>query len=114
MMSAWWSCEATTNISRVPYLQQISDGSDSPPPVGGGALHAEPGFFVSVPAATAPQSPVTVVRIGSILHGTSILAQGSAEQIRDHHRYIWYIRSTSRRSLLATLTRRAVPQRDNA
>lgn len=69
------------NITGVRYLQQISDGSNLPPPAGGGALHIEPGFWLFVPATTAPREPATIVRIGSIPHGTSVLAQGVPQQI---------------------------------
>lgn len=68
-------------ITGVRYLQQISDDSGFPPPVGGGALHLEPGFWLSVPATTAPKAPASVVRLASIPHGTSVLAQGAAHQI---------------------------------
>jgi hypothetical protein len=68
-------------ISGVRYLQQISDGSEFPPPTGGGALHIEPGFWLNVPATTAPKAPASIVRLASIPHGTSVLAQGVAQQI---------------------------------
>jgi hypothetical protein len=60
------------------YLQQIADaGSD-------GALHIEPGIWVtqpptSFPPETAPQSGQLVARMGTIPHGNSLLAQGIAE-----------------------------------
>jgi hypothetical protein len=68
-------------LTGVRYLQQISDRSGFPPPQGGGALHIEPGFWLSVPATTAPHKPASIVRLGSIPHGASILAQGSAQHI---------------------------------
>ena len=59
------------------YLQKISDS------VTGGALHIEPGVWVTQPATTAPpELPPAggqiVARMGNIPHGTSFLAQGSA------------------------------------
>jgi hypothetical protein len=69
------------NLTGVRYLQQISDGSGFPPPTGGGALHIEPGFWLNVPATTAPKQAATIVRLGSIPHGTSVLAQGSARTV---------------------------------
>jgi hypothetical protein len=59
------------------YLQQISDS------VTGGALHIEPGIWVTQPATTAPpeQPPIghqIVARMASIPHGNALLAQGSA------------------------------------
>ena len=59
------------------YLQQISDATTS------GALHIEPGIWVTQPALTDPvQNPPPtgqiVARMGNIPHGNSILVQGSA------------------------------------
>jgi hypothetical protein len=53
------------------YLQQIK-GLD---PAEG--LHIEPGIWVNVPTTTDPAEPPTVVRMASIPHGTTILAQGA-------------------------------------
>ena len=60
------------------YLQKISDRST------GGALHIEPGLWVTQPPTTYPaEAPPAgaqiVARMGSIPHGTAILAQGIAE-----------------------------------
>jgi len=52
------------------YLQQINDRNTGEP------LHLEPGFWLNVPATTIPDAPASIVRQGSIPHGTSILAQG--------------------------------------
>jgi hypothetical protein len=60
------------NMFGLTYLQQIK-GVD--PPEG---LHIEPGIWVNVPPTTDPAVPVTVVRMASIPHGTTILAQGKA------------------------------------
>ena len=54
------------------YLQQVNDA------VTNGALHLEPGLWLNVPATTAPQEPPTVVRLATIPHGDSVLAQGQA------------------------------------
>ncbi len=59
------------------YLQQISDATT------GGALHIEPGIWVTQPAtSTPPLSPpaggALVARMGNIPHGNSLLAQGIA------------------------------------
>ncbi len=53
------------------YLQQVSDNH-------GNGLHIEPGVWLTVPATTNPQVPETVVRMGSIPHGTTVVAQGTA------------------------------------
>jgi hypothetical protein len=59
------------------YLQQIK-GVD---PVEG--LHIEPGIWVNVPPTADPAEPATVVRMASIPHGTTILAQGTFLEV-DH------------------------------
>ncbi len=56
----------------VHYLQQISDA------VSRGALHLEPGIWLNVPATTDPVAPASVVRLATIPHGDSLLAQGNA------------------------------------
>jgi hypothetical protein len=53
------------------YLQRVSDAATN------SALHIEPGLWLHVPATDVPKAPETVVRQGSIPHGTSILAQGA-------------------------------------
>ena len=53
------------------YLQQISDANTK------AGLHVEPGIWASVPKTTDPAEAPTVVRMASIPHGTTILAQGS-------------------------------------
>jgi hypothetical protein len=68
-------------LTGVRYLQQISDDSGFPPPTGGGALHLEPGFWLNVPATTAPHAPASVVRLASVPHGTSVLAEGTSEEL---------------------------------
>ena len=54
------------------YLQRIADS------VTNEAMHIEPGFWLNVPATTVPPGGATVVRQGSIPHGTSVLAVGTA------------------------------------
>jgi hypothetical protein len=58
------------NMFGLTYLQQI-EGVD--PPEG---LHIEPGIWANVPPTTNPAVEATVVRMASIPHGTTILAQG--------------------------------------
>jgi hypothetical protein len=55
------------------YLQRISDA------VSNAALHIEPGIWVNVPATTVlpVQDHNTVVRMGTIPHGDSLLAQST-------------------------------------
>jgi hypothetical protein len=65
------------NMFGLTYLQQIK-GTD---PAEG--LHIEPGIWINVPPTTDPAEPATVVRMASIPHGTTILAQGTALTV-DH------------------------------
>jgi hypothetical protein len=51
------------------YLQQIKDRKIGP-------QHFEPGVWANAPATTDPTEPTTVIRMGSIPHGTSINLQG--------------------------------------
>lgn len=54
------------------YLQRVSDL------VTNSALHIEPGIWINVPATTVlPVQPATVVRMGTIPHGDSLLAQST-------------------------------------
>lgn len=53
------------------YLQQVADPKQGP-------QHFEPGVWANVPATTDPKEAATVVRMGSIPHGTTINAQGIA------------------------------------
>ncbi|MGH8602568.1 MAG: heme-binding protein [Gammaproteobacteria bacterium] len=60
------------------YLQQISDAFT------GGLLHIEPGLWITQPSTTyppesAPPGAQIVARLGTIPHGNSILAQGTAQ-----------------------------------
>jgi hypothetical protein len=61
------------NMFGVTYLQQISETSN------GAGLHIEPGIWANVPQTSDPAEPATVVRMASIPHGTTILAQGTAQ-----------------------------------
>lgn len=55
------------------YLQRVSDQATNE------ALHVEPGIWVNVPPTTVfpPHAPETVVRMGTIPHGDSVLAQST-------------------------------------
>ncbi len=63
------------------YLQRVTDADLPPFSTAGQALHIEPGLFMNVPAAseepsTNPASKATIVRMGSIPHGVTVLMQG--------------------------------------
>jgi len=60
-------------LNGIPYLQAISDVTTGQP-IG---IHLEPGLWVIVPATTVPNEQSTLVRMASIPHGTTILAQGT-------------------------------------
>jgi hypothetical protein len=62
-------------LNGVSYLQSISDVT------GGSAtgIHFEPGLWIAIPATTDPSEVMTVARMASIPHGTTINAQGTAQ-----------------------------------
>jgi hypothetical protein len=60
------------------YLQKISDANH------GGALHIEPGIWITQPTTnyppeTSPAGAQIIARMGTIPHGNSLLAQGIAQ-----------------------------------
>lgn len=61
-------------LNGVPYVQTVNDVTQGTP-VG---IHFEPGVWLQVPASTNPQDGVSVVRMASIPHGTTINLQGSS------------------------------------
>jgi hypothetical protein len=69
--------QADINMFGLWYLQTIADANikENGKPAG---LHLEPGIWATVPQTDHPQEVPTVVRMASIPHGTSVLAQGVA------------------------------------
>jgi hypothetical protein len=59
-------------LGGVAYMQTIKDSFD------GSGQHFEPGVWANVPTTTNPNEPATIVRMGSIPHGTTINLQGRA------------------------------------
>jgi len=57
------------------YLQRTSDADLPPFETAGQALHIEPGLFMNVPASINLNQP-TIVRMGTIPHGVTVLMQG--------------------------------------
>jgi hypothetical protein len=57
-------------MTGVTYIDQIADEN-------GNGLHMEPGIWAVVPATTNPTVPQSIVRMGSIPHGSTIVAQGT-------------------------------------
>jgi hypothetical protein len=63
-------------LNGLPYLQKVSDVTTPGEQTG---IHFEPGLWLSVPATTNPAVPTpSLVRMASIPHGTTILAQGTS------------------------------------
>jgi len=62
-------------IFGVSYMQRIWDAADN------SALHLEPGFWLTVPETTVPNALASIVRLGSIPHGTTINAQGTSNVV---------------------------------
>jgi hypothetical protein len=60
------------NMFGLNYLQQISDANLN------AGLHFEPGIWAHVPKTTNPKESVSIVRMASIPHGTTIVAQGNS------------------------------------
>jgi hypothetical protein len=67
--------QADINMFGITYMQQISDANLD------AGLHIEPGIWAVVPPTTNPAETATVVRMGSIPHGTTILGQGTATSV---------------------------------
>ena len=58
------------------YLQTIADANIKDADGNPAGLHLEPGVWATVPQTEHPQEVPTVVRMASIPHGTTVLAQG--------------------------------------
>lgn len=65
-------------LNGVPYLQTINDVTVPSQPVG---IHFEPGLWMHVPVTKDPAEGTTLVRMASIPHGTTIVAQGKSVTI---------------------------------
>jgi hypothetical protein len=79
------------------YLQQIKDTflkdpADPTKPLG---LHLEPGIWATVEPTAHPEVGPTVVRMASIPHGTTVIAQGTATQISEQQPVIPEINITT-------------------
>jgi len=83
--------QADLDLYGLHYLQRVSDADPAPSPTvsphgysqtAGQALHIEPGLFMNVPASQQPNpgtsivNEPTIVRMGSIPHGVTVLMQG--------------------------------------
>ena len=65
--------EHTITLGGIAYTQAIKDSFDQ------SGQHFEPGVLAHVPQTANPKEPSTIVRMGSIPHGTTINLQGTAE-----------------------------------
>jgi hypothetical protein len=59
-------------LGGIAYLQQVTDRAS------GVGQHFEPGVWINVPNTTHPAEPASVVRMGSIPHGTTVNLEGVA------------------------------------
>ena len=66
--------ERTITLGGIAYTQAIKDSFDQ------SGQHFEPGVWAHVPQTANPKEPSTIVRMGSIPHGTTINLQGTATQ----------------------------------
>jgi LysM repeat protein len=64
--------QADIQMFGLTYLQQIKDANNN------AGLHIEPGIWATVPQTDNPAEVPTVVRMASIPHGTTVVAQGIA------------------------------------
>lgn len=64
--------EDTITLGGIAYTQAIKDSFDQ------SGQHFEPGVWANVPETANPEEPPTIVRMGSIPHGTTINLQGTA------------------------------------
>src|SRR5271157_2379733 len=71
------------SLNGEPYLHTVSDVTDPKNPVG---IHVEPGLWMAVGSTTDPAEGQTLVRMASIPHGTTIVAQGTASKPASGHR----------------------------
>lgn len=67
--------ERTVALGGVAYVQSIIDSCEKT------GQHFESGVFAHVPETSIPGEPATIVRMGSIPHGTTINLQGTAESV---------------------------------
>jgi hypothetical protein len=67
--------EKTVVLGGAAYTQSIKDSFDH------SGQHFEPGVWANVPEIANPSEPATIVRMGSIPHGTTINLQGTAFEV---------------------------------
>jgi hypothetical protein len=60
-------------LNGVPYLQKVNDVTTLPAT----GIHFEPGIWINIPATNQPNEPITLTRMASIPHGTTIEAVGT-------------------------------------
>jgi hypothetical protein len=68
--------QADLQLYGLHYLQRTRDADPPPFSTAGQALHIEPGLFMNVPGSEANDEQATIVRMGSIPHGATVLMQG--------------------------------------
>jgi hypothetical protein len=71
-----FNTQADLDLYGLHYLQRTRDADPPPFSTAGQALHIEPGLFMNVPGSEANSEEATIVRMGSIPHGTTVLMQG--------------------------------------
>jgi hypothetical protein len=73
--------QADISLFGMTYLQQVADHNVKDSQGNPAGIHIEPGIWVNIPATTAPAQGATVARLSNIPHGTSLVAQGTAQVI---------------------------------
>ena len=71
--------QADISLFGMTYLQQIADANVKATDGTPAGIHIEPGIWINIPSTTNPAEPATVARLANIPHGTSLVAQGTAQ-----------------------------------
>jgi hypothetical protein len=69
------SLQSDIALFGVTYLHRVTDA------ITGGALHIEPGLFLTIPATTQPESGPSIARLATVPHGNAACAVGFAEDL---------------------------------
>jgi hypothetical protein len=67
--------QGDVSLYGVTYMHRVTDAAT------GGALHIEPGIWLTIPATTDPEAKASVARLSTIPHGNSICAVGFPQYV---------------------------------
>ncbi|HKM64314.1 MAG TPA: heme-binding protein [Acidisphaera sp.] len=69
------SLQSDIAIYGLTYIHRVTDG------VTGGALHIEPGLWLTIPATTEPKADASVARLATIPHGNAVCTVGFVQEV---------------------------------